>query len=103
MDRKIASVRGLEILDSRGTPTVRVQMTLASGITASASVPSGASTGRKRSRRAARRRCRPLWREGRAPQKIEQNILGLERRQSGNRVHAGLIETAWFALKQKCP
>ena len=45
MDRKIASVRGLEILNSRGTPTVRVQMTLVSGITASASVPSGASTG----------------------------------------------------------
>jgi enolase 1/2/3 len=45
MNRKIASVRGLEILDSRGTPTVRVQVTLASGLTASASVPSGASTG----------------------------------------------------------
>jgi enolase len=45
MDRKIVSVRGLEVLDSRGTPTVRVAVTLASGITASASVPSGASTG----------------------------------------------------------
>jgi enolase 1/2/3 len=45
MDRKIVSVRGLEILDSRGTPTVRVSVGLASGITASASVPSGASTG----------------------------------------------------------
>ncbi|HUN96873.1 MAG TPA: phosphopyruvate hydratase [Bradyrhizobium sp.] len=45
MDRRIVSVRGLEILDSRGMPTVRVSVTLASGITASSSVPSGASTG----------------------------------------------------------
>ena len=45
MRRKIASVRALEILDSRGNPTVRVQVTLESGVTASASVPSGASTG----------------------------------------------------------
>jgi enolase len=45
MDRKIASVRGLEILDSRGAPTVRVSVALASGIAASASVPSGASIG----------------------------------------------------------
>ena len=45
MTRSIASVRALEILDSRGNPTLRVQVALASGITASASVPSGASTG----------------------------------------------------------
>jgi enolase len=45
MDRKIVSVRALQILDSRGTPTVRVSVTLASGVTASSSVPSGASTG----------------------------------------------------------
>lgn len=45
MNRKIAAVRGLEILDSRGNPTIRVQVLLESGITASASVPSGASTG----------------------------------------------------------
>jgi enolase len=45
MDRKIASMQALEILDSRGNPTVRVRLTLASGITVSASVPSGASTG----------------------------------------------------------
>ena len=35
----------MEILDSRGNPTVRVRVTLEDGITASASVPSGASTG----------------------------------------------------------
>ena len=42
---RIASVRALEILDSRGNPTVRVILTLDDGTTAAASVPSGASTG----------------------------------------------------------
>lgn len=42
---KIASIRGLEILDSRGNPTVRVLLTLDDGTLASSSVPSGASTG----------------------------------------------------------
>jgi enolase len=45
MGSKIAAVRALEILDSRGNPTARVQVTLDDGISASASVPSGASTG----------------------------------------------------------
>jgi enolase len=45
MDRTIASIKALEILDSRGNPTVRVRLSLASGIIVSASVPSGASTG----------------------------------------------------------
>ncbi len=45
MSAKIASVKGLEILDSRGNPTVRVMVTLDNGIMAKASVPSGASTG----------------------------------------------------------
>ena len=45
MKRNIASVRAMEILDSRGNPTVRVRVTLENGVTASASVPSGASTG----------------------------------------------------------
>ncbi len=42
---KIAELRAIEILDSRGNPTVRVRVALADGTTASASVPSGASTG----------------------------------------------------------
>lgn len=42
---KIKKVVGREILDSRGNPTVEVDITLESGITATASVPSGASTG----------------------------------------------------------
>ena len=36
---------GREILDSRGNPTVQVDVTLDSGATGSAAVPSGASTG----------------------------------------------------------
>jgi enolase len=43
--REIAAIHALEILDSRGNPTVRVYVTLAGGIVASTSVPSGASTG----------------------------------------------------------
>ena len=41
----IRSLDGLEILDSRGRPTVRATCVLASGATGVASVPSGASTG----------------------------------------------------------
>ena len=41
----IKSVKALEILDSRGNPTVRAFVTLNNGIVGSASVPSGASTG----------------------------------------------------------
>ncbi|WP_457605711.1 phosphopyruvate hydratase [Nitratifractor sp.] len=43
--RDIRSIEALEILDSRGNPTVRVFVTLADGTRESASVPSGASTG----------------------------------------------------------
>jgi enolase len=42
---KITSIQALEILDSRGNPTVAVTVTLNNGIHASACVPSGASTG----------------------------------------------------------
>ena len=42
---KIASVRAMEILDSRGNPTIRVNLALDDGTVATSSVPSGASTG----------------------------------------------------------
>ena len=42
---KIQNIKALEILDSRGNPTVMVSVALNNGITASACVPSGASTG----------------------------------------------------------
>jgi len=45
MNTQITSVRAIEILDSRGNPTLRAFVTLSNGISASASVPSGASTG----------------------------------------------------------
>src|SRR5436305_6092898 len=41
----LVAVKGREILDSRGNPTVEVDVTLESGVTATAAVPSGASTG----------------------------------------------------------
>jgi len=42
---KISDIRGREILDSRGNPTVEAQVRLDSGATGWAAVPSGASTG----------------------------------------------------------
>lgn len=42
---KIAKITGREILDSRGNPTVEVDVVLENGICGRASVPSGASTG----------------------------------------------------------
>ncbi|OOG28843.1 phosphopyruvate hydratase [Thioalkalivibrio denitrificans] len=45
MSPRIQSIDALEILDSRGNPTVRVTVALSDGTVADASVPSGASTG----------------------------------------------------------
>ena len=42
---KIAKVVGRQILDSRGNPTVEVDVYTSSGIMGRAAVPSGASTG----------------------------------------------------------
>ncbi|MBR2840709.1 MAG: phosphopyruvate hydratase [Bacilli bacterium] len=44
---KIKDIKAREILDSRGNPTVEVDVFLESGIMARASVPSGASTGQR--------------------------------------------------------
>ena len=44
---KIAEVKALEILDSRGHPTVRVMVRLDNGLTALAAVPSGSFHRRK--------------------------------------------------------
>ena len=41
----IIDIVGREILDSRGNPTVEVEVTLDSGVCGGAAVPSGASTG----------------------------------------------------------
>lgn len=45
MTTKIVSVRGRQILDSRGRPTVEVDIALDDGAMGRASIPSGASTG----------------------------------------------------------
>jgi len=42
---EIVDIRALEVLDSRGNPTVQAQVALSSGITGTACAPSGASTG----------------------------------------------------------
>jgi len=44
---EIINVQALEILDSRGNPTVEVSLTLEDGTEARAAVPSGASTGER--------------------------------------------------------
>src|SRR5688572_15617301 len=41
----IVEIRGREVIDSRGSPTVEVDVRLEGGATGRASVPSGASTG----------------------------------------------------------
>jgi enolase len=45
MGTKIEKISAMQILDSRGNPTIRVHVTLNDGVAATASVPSGASTG----------------------------------------------------------
>ncbi len=45
MTSTISSIKAMEILDSRGNPTVRVFIELSNGSSAVSSVPSGASTG----------------------------------------------------------
>ncbi len=44
---RIQAVKGREILDSRGNPTVEVDVTLEGGVMGRAAVPSGASTGQR--------------------------------------------------------
>jgi enolase 1/2/3 len=44
---KITTIHAREILDSRGNPTVEVDVALEGGVTARAAVPSGASTGER--------------------------------------------------------
>ena len=46
-DSVITDVRAREILDSRGNPTVEVDVILSSGVIGRAAAPSGASTGQR--------------------------------------------------------
>ena len=45
MKDRIISIEAMEILDSRGNPTIRTRLSLENGVCGTASVPSGASTG----------------------------------------------------------
>ncbi len=45
MSTRITTIQAMEILDSRGNPTIRVTVALEGGVSAVSSVPSGASTG----------------------------------------------------------
>ena len=45
MATKIKTIKGRQILDSRGNPTVEVDVLLENGVLGRAAVPSGASTG----------------------------------------------------------
>jgi enolase len=47
IDTEITAITGRQILDSRGNPTVEVEVTLEGGAVGRAAVPSGASTGSK--------------------------------------------------------
>ena len=44
---KITSIKAIQVLDSRGLPTVACRITLDNSLTAGVMVPSGASTGAK--------------------------------------------------------
>lgn len=46
MNTNICNIKAREIIDSRGNPTVEAQVLLQNGVSATASVPSGASTGK---------------------------------------------------------
>lgn len=82
----VTGLEALEILDSRGRPTLAVTVTLADGTTARAGVPSGASTG---SREAAELRDGDKARYGgrgvlKAAANVNDEIAGLLRGRSWN-------------------
>ena len=66
MSTTIDFIDAREILDSRGNPTVEVDVVLDDGSVGRAAVPSGRLDRRPRGGRAARRRQEPLRRQGRA-------------------------------------
>ena len=65
MYTKISHIHAREILDSRGNPTVEVEVTLEGGAFGRAAVPSGASTGVHEALELARRRQKTLRRQRR--------------------------------------
>ena len=72
--RTIVSVKGREILDSRGNPTVEVEVALEDGIMGRAAVPSGASTGMYE---AVELRDQDERYDGKGVQKAVENVISL--------------------------
>ena len=54
---RITAIRGREIIDSRGNPTVEADVILDSGAMGRAAVPSGASTGTRSEERRVGKEC----------------------------------------------
>ncbi len=85
-----SDLSGLEILDSRGRPTVLARCTLESGLVATASVPSGASTGKAEAFEL--RDGNPARHRGLGCLKAAANIDGTLRRHLVGRAFAGQAE-----------
>jgi Enolase, N-terminal domain len=88
----MADLSALEILDSRGRPTLAVTVRLADGTTARAGVPSGASTGSRHVRDGQRPRLlAPALDEVleavHDPQDVPSAVPGLDRGRGNDRVH----------------
>ena len=83
-DTTIAWVDAREILDSRGNPTIEVDVVTEDGSLGRAAVPSGASHRRPRGRRAARRRQVPLRRQGRPDGRRQRHRAHRARRSSAS-------------------
>ncbi len=69
---EIVAVHGREILDSRGNPTVEVELATVSGFVGRASVPSGASTGQNEAVELQGWGEGPLRRQGRLERRRER-------------------------------
>ena len=72
----IIDVFGREVLDSRGNPTVEVEVVLEDGAFGRAAVPSGASTGAFEAVRAARLRQGPLHGQGHLQDAVDPRERG---------------------------
>ena len=73
-DGRIARIHALEVLDSRGNPTVAVEVSTAGGVSGKAMVPSGASTGTHEA--VELRDCDPRRFGGKGVRKAVANVNG---------------------------
>ena len=80
---KIEKIHAREILDSRGNPTVEVEVTLENGVMGRASVPSGASTG-----------------ENEAMNSVMKILKDMDLRQQGQNFGSECSLRTWVRLQQ---